>query len=77
MLRVHFAVGTHVIEGKSAKMIETPTLTLDGENFFGTDKIVIEKYKYGEKISEDVVVYNITAERISGHSAKTLFSSTK
>ena len=60
---------THVIEGKSAKMIETPTLRLEGEFFSGTDKIVLERYKYGKKISQDEVIYNITAKKISGSSA--------
>ena len=60
---------THVIEGKNAKMIETPTLKLEGENFSGTDKIVLERYKYGKKISQDVVIYKITAKKISGSSA--------
>lgn len=66
---------THVIKGRSATMTETPTLTLNGENFSGTDKIVVEKYKYGEKISSDVVVYKITAEKLSGNSAKSIFMS--
>ena len=60
---------THVIEGKNAKMIETPTLKLEGENFSGTDKIVLERYKYGKKISQDIVIYKITAKKISGNSA--------
>lgn len=63
---------THVTKGKNAKMTETPTLTLNGENFSGTDKIIIEKYKYGEKISEDVVIYKITAQKISGSSATSI-----
>lgn len=66
---------THVLKGKNAKMTETPDLTLNGENFSGTDKIVIEKYQYGEKISEDIVIYKITAKKISGNSAKSIFMS--
>ena len=68
---------THVTKGRNGKMTETPTLTLNGENFYGTDKIVIEKYKYGELISTDTVVYKITAEKLSGNSAKTIFMSGK
>lgn len=67
---------THVTRGKNATMTETPTLTLNGENFSGTDKIVIEKFKNGEKISEDVVIYKITAKKLSGNSARTIFMST-
>ena len=58
---------THTTENKNAKMTETPTLTLSGENFYGTDKIVIEKFKDGKKISTDVVVYKIHAQKISGN----------
>ena len=56
------------------KVRETPILTLDGENFYGTDKIVIEKYKYGEHIRTDIVEYRITAQRVSGSSAGEIFS---
>lgn len=65
---------THVTQGRNAKMTETPTLTLNGENFSGTDKIIIEKYKYGEKISTDVVVYKITASKLSGSSIREILS---
>ena len=57
---------SHVVASNNAKMFETPTLTLNGENFYGTDKIVIEKYKNGEKISSDVVMYDISATKITG-----------
>lgn len=67
---------THVTEGRNARMTETPTLTLNGENFSGTDKIIIEKYKYGEKISTDVVVYKITASKLSGNSVREILSRT-
>lgn len=66
---------THVTKHKNAKMTETPTLTLNGENFYGTDKIVIEKYKNGEKISTDIVVYNIKAKKLMGNSAASIFMS--
>lgn len=66
---------THVTKGRNAKMTETPTLTLNGENFSGTDKIVVEKYKYGELISSDVVIYKIKAQKLSGNSAQSIFMS--
>ena len=55
-------------------MTETPTLTLNGENFYGTDKIVIEKFKDGKKISTDIVVYKIQAHKISGNDAAIFMS---
>lgn len=64
----------HVIRNYNTKMTEMPALTLNGENFYGTDKIIIEKYKYGQKISTDIVVYNIKAQKISGNSATAIFS---
>ena len=66
---------SHEIKGRNGKMIETPSLTLNGENFHGTDKIVIEKYKYGELVSSDTVVYKITAEKLTGSPASLFFSS--
>ena len=36
-------------------------------------EIVIEKYKNGIKISEDYVVYDLSAEKISGSSLGSLF----
>lgn len=65
---------THITENKNAKMIETPTLTLNGENFYGTDKIVIEKYLDGKKISEDYVIYDIKAQKLTGNSAIDFFT---
>lgn len=63
---------THVTKNKTAKMTETPTLRLNGENFSGTDKIIVEKYKDGKIISKDTVIYSIIAEKISGESASTI-----
>ena len=68
---------THITQNKTAKMTEKPTLMLNGEIFSGTDKIVLEKFKYGEKISEDIVIYKITAKKLSGDSALSIFTSKK
>ena len=54
---------------RNENVTETPTLTLNGENFSGTDRIVIEKYKYGELVSTDIVEYKIDAVKISGDGA--------
>ncbi len=51
-------------DNKSERVVETPTLTLEGENFYGTDKIVIEKYKYGELVRTDIVEYRIRATKV-------------
>lgn len=65
---------THITQNSNAKMIETPVLTLNGENFYGTDKIIIERYKYGTKVSTDVVIYKITATKLNGSSLNELLS---
>jgi hypothetical protein len=61
-------------QSREEKVTETPVLTLDGENFYGTDKIVIEKYKFGELIRTDVVEYRIKARKISGNAANEIFT---
>ena len=66
---------THISEDNNAKMTETPTLTLSGENFHGTDKIVIDKFKNGKKISTDIVIYDISAQKITGSDILDLFYS--
>ena len=54
---------------RNENVTETPTLTLNGENFSGTDRIVIEKYKYGRLVSTDIVEYRIKAVKVSGDGA--------
>lgn len=54
---------------RNENVTETPTLTLKGENFSGTDRIVIEKYKFGELVKTDIVEYKIEAVRVSGAGA--------
>ena len=45
---------------------EIPILNIKGENFTGTDKIVIEKYKYGEQIKTEITEYKVVGKKISG-----------
>lgn len=63
---------SHVSKSKDAKMIETPTITLDGKSFYGTDEIIVEKYKNGTLVSKDMVTYKITAEKVSSNAEKAL-----
>ena len=55
------------------KSIETPVLTLEGDNFYGTDKIVVSTYKNDELIKEDFVEYKVKAYKISGNSLPVIF----
>ncbi len=45
---------------------ETVQITIENERFFGTDTFVIEKYKEGKLISQDVVKYKLQGTKISG-----------
>ena len=45
---------------------ETPILTLQGDNFTGTDKISIKTFKDGKLIKEDYVEYQVRGTKISG-----------
>lgn len=53
---------------------ETPTITIDGENFWGTDKMVIKKYKNGALVSTDVVEFSIRGRKIGGASTAKLLN---
>ena len=46
--------------------LETPILTLQGDNFTGVDKISIKTYKDGKLIKEDYVEYQVKGTKISG-----------
>lgn len=50
----------------NSEVTETPTITILGENFFGTDKMVIKNYKNGALISTDVVEFTIRGRKIGG-----------
>lgn len=45
---------------------ETVQIAIESERFSGTDTFVIEKYKEGKLISQDVVKYKIQGTKISG-----------
>ena len=48
------------------KVVETPEITLNGENFYGTDTIVIKNYKNNTLISKNVVKFRIKGVKQSG-----------
>ena len=55
-------------------VIETPTITIVGEDFWGTDKMVMKKYKDGSLIRTDVVEFTIRGRKIGGQSTKELLN---
>jgi len=56
------------------EIIETPTITINGENFRGTDKMVIKKYKNGALVRTDVVEFKIRGRKIGGASTAKLLN---
>ena len=46
--------------------IETPILTLQGDNFTGVDKINIKTYKDGKLVKEDYVEYQVKGTKMTG-----------
>jgi hypothetical protein len=46
--------------------LETPILTINGDNFTGVDKISIKTFQDGKLIKEDYVEYNVKGTKISG-----------
>ena len=55
------------------KSVETPILTLEGDNFYGIDKIVVKTYKDNQLVKEDSVEYKIKATKVSGAKIPDLF----
>ena len=49
---------------------ESPKITINGENFVGTDTIVIKNYRYGKHVSTDTWLYKIKAKKLSGASTQ-------
>ena len=56
------------------KVVETPEITLNGENFYGTDTIVINKYKNDEYIGKEMVKFKLKGIKQSGASVTDLLS---
>ena len=54
------------------RVIETPTITINGENFTGTDKIIVENYKFGKLVSTDTWTFTVKAKKISGASVQNI-----
>lgn len=56
------------------KVVETPEITLNGENFYGTDTITINKYKNGTLIGQEMVKFKVKGIKQSGASVTDLIS---
>lgn len=67
---VRFKKTSHDVDEES---IETPVLTLEGDNFYGIDRIVVRSYKNGVLVKEDSVEYKVKATKMSGATIPELF----
>ena len=56
------------------KVVETPEITLNGENFYGTDTIVISSYKDNTLVSKNVVQFKIKGIKQSGAKVSDIIS---
>lgn len=56
------------------KVIETPEITLNGENFYGTDTIIINKYKNDTFVGREMVKFKLRGIKQSGASVLDLIS---
>ena len=56
------------------KVVEVPEITLNGENFYGTDTITINKYKNGTLIGQEMVKFRVKGIKQSGASVTDLIS---
>lgn len=59
---------------KESEITETPTITIDGENFWGTDKMIIKKYKNAILLKTDVVEFSIRGRKTGGTSTAKLLN---
>ncbi len=77
-------INVNEVKGKTVKFekksqfpdeesIETPILTLQGDNFTGVDKIIIKTIQNGKLIKEDYVEYEVRGTKISGSGISGIF----
>ncbi len=63
-----------VTYNKDEKTIETPILTLDGnENFYGIDRIEINTYNKNRLVKTDFIEYKVRAVKLSGDTIPEIF----
>lgn len=53
---------------------EQPIITINGDNFYGTDLLVIEEYRNGKLINRNIVKYEIRGQKIAGPAIKDIFT---
>lgn len=65
---------TRISKKEDKETIETPTITIRGENFYGKDKMLIKKYKNNTLIDTDVIEFSIRGRKIGGNPVSKLLN---
>ena len=68
------ATFTRKSENKREQETETATITVDGDSFYGVDKINTEYYRKGELVKTSVVEYEVKGTKIAGPRLEEIFS---
>lgn len=59
---------------KNHKEYEKVTITVDNENFYGSDEIIIEEYRNGTLVQTSMVEYDVVGSKLSGPPIRDIFS---
>lgn len=68
------AIFTRIKNTEKFKEREQANITVDGDNFYGTDTIETEYYRKGKYLYTTVVKYDVMGKKISGPAIKEIFS---
>lgn len=68
------AVFTRMKEEDDETETETAQITVEEDNFYGTDTIIIKHFRNGIRIKTDIVKYKVTGYKISGPTLKHIFA---
>ncbi|MDD3013923.1 MAG: hypothetical protein PHC34_09505 [Candidatus Gastranaerophilales bacterium] len=68
------ATFTRIENTDKTKEHEQVSITVDGDNFYGSDSIEIEHYKKGKYLYTSIVKYDVMGKKISGPAIKEIFS---
>jgi hypothetical protein len=68
------ATFTRIENTDKTKEHEQVNITVDGDNFYGSDTIRIEHYRKGKYLYTSIVKYDVIGKKISGPAIKKIFS---
>ncbi len=68
------AIFSRIKQEKDLTENEIVEITVQEDNFYGTDTIVMKQYKNGQRIKTDIVKYKVKGYKISGPTLKDIFA---